>query len=39
MLLRDTNLRYAALKLIGDLVADAMKAEKAEHLEALEASS
>lgn len=39
MLLRDINLRYAALKLIGDLVADAMKAEKAEHLEALEASS
>lgn len=39
MLLRDINLRYAALKLIGDLVADAMKAEKADHLEALEASA
>ena len=39
MLLRDINLRYAALKLIGDLVADAMKAENADHLEALEASA
>lgn len=39
MLLRDINLRYAALKLIADIVADAMKAEKAEHLEALEASA
>lgn len=39
MLLRDINLRYAALKLIADIVAEAMKAEKAEHLEALEASS
>jgi len=39
MLLRDVNLRYAALKLIADIVAEAMKAEKAEHLEALEASA
>ena len=39
MLLRDVNLRYAALKLIRDVVEDAMKAEKAEHLEALEASA
>lgn len=39
MLLRDINLRYAALKLIRDAVEDAMKAEKAEHLEALEASA
>ena len=39
MLLRDINLRYAALKLIADIVAEAMKAEKAEHLEALEASA
>ena len=39
MLLRDTNLRYAALKLIADIVAEAMKAEKADHLEALEASA
>lgn len=35
MLLRDINLRYAALKLIADIVADAMKEEKAQHLEAL----
>lgn len=39
MMLRDINLRYAALKLIADIVAEAMKAEKAEHLEALEASA
>ena len=39
MLLRDVNLRYAALKLIADIVAEAMKAEKADHLEALEASA
>ena len=39
MLLRDINLRYAALKLIADIVADAMKEEKADHLEALEASA
>lgn len=39
MLLRDINLRYAALKLIEGLVADAMKAEKADHLDALEASA
>lgn len=39
MLLRDTNLRFAALKLIRDAVEDAMKAEKADHLEALEASA
>lgn len=39
MLLRDINLRYAALKLIADIVADAMKAEKADHLQALEASA
>ncbi len=39
MLLRDTNLRYAALKLIADIVDTAMKDEKAAHLEALEASA
>lgn len=39
MLLRDINLRYAALKLIRDAVEDAMKAEKADHLDALEASA
>ena len=39
MLLRDINLRYAALKLIADIVADAMKDEKADHLQALEASA
>lgn len=39
MLLRDINLRYAALKLIRDAVEDAMKAEKADHLQALEASA
>jgi len=39
MLLRDINLRYAALKLIADIVADAMKAEKADHLDALETSA
>ena len=39
MLLRDRNLRYAALKLIRDAVEDAMKAEKADHLDALEASA
>lgn len=39
MLLRDINLRYAALKLIRDAVEEAMKAEKADHLEALEASA
>lgn len=39
MLLRDRNLRFAALKLIADIVAEAMKAEKADHLEALEASA
>ncbi|GAP78541.1 hypothetical protein Y09_1370 [Brachybacterium sp. SW0106-09] len=39
MLLRDRNLRYAALKLIADIVADAMKAEKADHLDALETSA
>ena len=39
MLLRDINLRYAALKLIADIVAEAMKDEKADHLQALEASA
>lgn len=39
MSLRDTNLRYAALKLIAAMVDDAMKAEKAAHLEALQASA
>lgn len=39
MLLRDINLRFAALKLIDGLVDEAMKAEKADHLEALEASA
>ena len=36
MSLRDTNLRYAALKLIADTVDKAMKDEKAAHLDALE---
>lgn len=39
MLLRDINLRFAALKLIADIVDKAMKEEKAAHLEALEASA
>ena len=39
MSLRDTNLRYAALKLIADTVDKAMKDEKAAHLDALEASA
>lgn len=39
MNLRDTNLRYAALKLIADAVKEAMEDEKAGHLEALRESS
>ena len=39
MSLRDTNLRYAALKLIADIVDKAMKDEKADHLEALQAAA
>lgn len=39
MSLRDTNLRYAALKLIADTVDKAMKDEKAAHLDALEKSA
>ncbi|WP_347042061.1 hypothetical protein [Brachybacterium nesterenkovii] len=38
MNLRDTNLRYAALKLIADAVKEAMEDEKAGHLAALQAS-
>lgn len=39
MNLRDTNLRYAALKLIADAVKDAMEREKADHLRALQESA
>lgn len=39
MNLRNTNLRYAALKLIADIVDRAMKDEKAAHLAELEESS
>lgn len=39
MSLRNTNLRYAALKLIADIVDRAMKDEKAAHLAALEESA
>lgn len=39
MSLRDINLRYAALKLIADIVDKAMKEEKAQHLDQLEASA